>query len=96
MRFIASAIGAVLTTSSIAGAQARCEPAWSDVGSTPWYKVHALAVFDDGSGPALYVGGLFETIGGVAANNIAKWDGATWSPLGKRYRHSSRVGCCPR
>ncbi len=45
----------------------------------PW--VSALAAFDDGSGAALYVGGLFETAGGVPASNIARWDGTDWSPL---------------
>ncbi len=33
-------------------------------------------------GPALYVGGQFSEAGGVAAKNIARWDGASWSPLG--------------
>ncbi len=41
-----------------------------------------MAVFDDGSGPALYVGGSFNTAGGASVNNIARWDGQTWSPLG--------------
>lgn len=43
-----------------------------------------MAVFDDGSGPALFVGGRFNaTLGnGLNANNIAKWDGASWSALG--------------
>ena len=41
-----------------------------------------LGVFDDGSGPALYVGGRFLTASGVTVNNIAKWDGASWGPLG--------------
>ena len=45
--------------------------------------VYALAVFDDGTGPALYVGGDFTSAGGQSANNIAKWDGATWSALGE-------------
>ncbi|MCZ6754650.1 MAG: hypothetical protein O7E49_04990 [Gemmatimonadetes bacterium] len=47
--------------------------------------VRALAVFDDGSGtgPALYAGGYFEEAGGISANNIAKWDGKSWSPLAK-------------
>ena len=27
-------------------------------------------------------GGLFATAGGIAANNVARWDGAAWSPLG--------------
>ena len=45
--------------------------------------VRALEVFDDGTGPALYVGGAFNYVGVVtAANNIAKWDGAQWSALG--------------
>src|SRR6185503_15774793 len=42
----------------------------------------ALAVFDDGSGPALYAGGLFTSAGGAAANHVAKWNGTTWSALG--------------
>jgi hypothetical protein len=43
--------------------------------------VYAFAVFDDGTGPALYAGGEFTTAGGIAANHIAKWDGSAWSPL---------------
>ena len=42
----------------------------------------AMAVFDDGSGPALFVGGNFSTAGGVPALNIAKWDGVHWSAVG--------------
>jgi trimeric autotransporter adhesin len=42
----------------------------------------ALAVFDDGSGPALYAGGVFDIAGGAPASHIAKWDGSTWTPLG--------------
>ena len=34
------------------------------------------------SGTNLYAGGYFTTAGGVAANNIAKWDGSAWSALG--------------
>jgi hypothetical protein len=41
-----------------------------------------MTVFDDGSGLALFVGGCFQTAGGVTANNIAKWDGRSWSSLG--------------
>ncbi len=43
--------------------------------------VHAMAVYDDGSGPALYVGGEFTTAGGSAVNKIAKWDGSEWTAL---------------
>ena len=49
-------------------------------GFQPW--VQALAVFDDGGGPALYAGGGFTIAGGVPASRIAKWDGTSWSPLG--------------
>jgi hypothetical protein len=44
--------------------------------------VLALTGFDDGTGPALYVGGAFMTAGGVVANRIAKWNGNQWAPLG--------------
>ncbi len=33
-------------------------------------------------GSNLYVGGLFTNIAGTPANNIARWDGANWFPLG--------------
>ena len=35
----------------------------------------ALAVFDDGSAPALYVGGSFFTTGEVDLMTVARWDG---------------------
>ena len=38
----------------------------------------ALAV----SGSTLYAGGDFTTAGGSAANNIAQWNGSSWSALG--------------
>jgi hypothetical protein len=57
---------------------------WSALG--PWphdFTVHAMEVFDDGTGPALFAGGCFTWAGGQpGANRIAKWDGASWSPLG--------------
>jgi len=43
-------------------------------------RVHAFAIYDDGTGPALYVGGQFLSAGGVANTNaIARWDGSGWS-----------------
>ncbi|MFN0244559.1 MAG: hypothetical protein ACKVWV_16850 [Planctomycetota bacterium] len=62
---------------------------WSTVGGSlpilasndPTRGVYALTVFDDGNGPALYASGFFETIGGVPANCIARWDGSAWSAL---------------
>lgn len=41
-----------------------------------------MTTFDDGSGPALYVGGRFQTAGTTPASRVAKWDGTSWSALG--------------
>jgi len=54
-------------------------------------KVYALAVYDDGSGPALYAGGYFETAGGVPAFCIARWDGQGWAPVGSGVDGSVRA-----
>lgn len=40
-----------------------------------------MTMHDDGSGPALHVGGRFVRAGEVPANNVAKWDGVRWSSL---------------
>ena len=60
---------------------------WSPLGagvtsgfSSP--SIHALAVHDDGSGEALYAAGSFQSVDGVAAANVARWDGSTWTPVG--------------
>lgn len=45
-------------------------------------SVQSLAVFNDGSGPALYAGGTFTVMGGMEATRIARWDGQTWTSLG--------------
>ena len=58
---------------------------WSSFGSSPieslgglYAEVIALEANDDG---ILYAGGSFSTAGGKPANNIAKWDGNSWSAL---------------
>lgn len=63
--------------------------AWSDVGGgfgLSGAQVSALTTFDEDAGgpipPALFVGGTFYNAGGVQVSNIARWDGATWSPVG--------------
>jgi hypothetical protein len=43
--------------------------------------INALLAFDDGSGPKLYAGGLFQTAGGIAAGNVARWDGMRWEAM---------------
>jgi len=61
--------------------------AWSPVGGPiDGGFINALAVFDDGSGTALYAGGDFARVGGmpgITANRVAKWNGSAWSPLGE-------------
>lgn len=45
--------------------------------------INDLAVFDDGTGPALYAAGCFDTTpDGKHASGIAKWDGQSWSAVG--------------
>jgi len=53
--------------------------------------VQALATFDDGSGPALYVGGAFFDAGGVVVNHVARWDGSAWSALAQGLNHEVRA-----
>lgn len=79
--------------SALGGSAAPAQPAghqwqWSAPGGRLNNSVLALTTFDDGSGTALYAGGLFTAAvndtGSVALNSIAKWNVATssWSSLG--------------
>lgn len=43
--------------------------------------ITSLAVFDDGAGPALYVGGQGLTSEGVAASGLLRWNGGAWSAV---------------
>ncbi len=40
--------------------------------------INAMAVFNN----ELYVGGSFDTAGGMPVNGIAKWDGTSWTSVG--------------
>lgn len=51
-----------------------------------------LHVFDDGTGPALYVAGDFHNINGIPARGVARYDGKTWSALGPGFRNSVLLG----
>jgi trimeric autotransporter adhesin len=56
---------------------------WSAVGSITFqHAVFAMIVHDDGTGPALYIGGLLEPIPGFDSNGVARWNGTSWSPVG--------------
>jgi hypothetical protein len=79
-----------------AGGDLRLEGAFQSVNLVKWTAagwvkvgtegvsgtVSALVVHDDGSGPALFVAGMFTSASGVSASNIVKWNGTTWTPLG--------------
>ena len=71
-------------TGAEAPGRRRDDCAWQPGFTFPDFNsdVYAMTVFDDGSGPALYVGGNFTAVGGVTVNYIARWDGTAWSPLG--------------
>ncbi|MFM9996456.1 MAG: hypothetical protein ACKVU4_11730 [Phycisphaerales bacterium] len=57
--------------------------AWSALGSgIQGWGVYTQCVFDDGSGPRLYVGGTFTGAGGHPGTGIARWDGAQWESVG--------------
>jgi trimeric autotransporter adhesin len=55
---------------------------WTDIGQfASSAQIAAMISFDDGSGPALCVGGLFNTVNGGNVTNVARWNG-TWAPMG--------------
>lgn len=56
--------------------------AWSDVGGGFDDYVTCFAVWDDGSGPALYAGGAFSAASFAPARGVAKWNGTSWSDVG--------------
>lgn len=58
------------TKADLVGASGRMSP------------IRALKVFDDGTGPALYAGGLFRSANSNEFQTIARWDGESWSPVG--------------
>lgn len=70
-------------------ASAQCGAAW-DVSFCPGgvtslggaiAQIRCMEVFDDGRGPALFIGGTFEVVAGQVAWYIARWDGSTWESI---------------
>lgn len=63
-----------------------CESDWRPTfggqAGGPNGAVQAMLVHDDGNGPVLYAAGSFTQVGSISANRIARWNGASWSPLG--------------
>ncbi|MBK7874487.1 MAG: hypothetical protein IPJ77_01815 [Planctomycetes bacterium] len=60
----------------------RSNGVWSPVGTQLLSGAfEALAVYDDGSGPALYAAGKELRIGGVLAGEVVRWDGTSVTAL---------------
>ncbi len=82
---LSTASGAVTVAPMQLATSSGCMPTWLPTfGGAPGVDnaVFAVAAWDDGTGPALYVGGYSETAGGTVANTLAKWDGSNWGPVG--------------
>lgn len=71
--------------------------AWESFGQrlvpdSAFNNMTSWAVFDDGSGAALYVGGQQFRVGGTGQKyNVAKWNGTTWTGVGTGQTISGRV-----
>jgi hypothetical protein len=81
--FLAAAASAIVLLAAEGAAAQPCTPAWTapaPLGLSDYAT--AMTVYNDGSGPALFVGGYFASANGVAANGVAKWTGSQWSGLG--------------
>lgn len=61
-----------------------CAPDWfpSGFATTLDGAVFCSLVWDDGTGPKLYVGGTFTSLGGAVSPSIAAWDGTSWVSVG--------------
>ncbi len=79
--------GVVALLAAGAGAHGQtCVPEWSDVfraAGIPLGAVRCATMHDDGTGPALYIGGDFATVEGRFVGGVVKWDGVRLSPVGQ-------------
>ncbi len=68
---------ALLLAFASANLKAQCPAGWLPGMGYPGVSgtANASVVYDDGTGPALYIGGLFTVAGDTLANNIVRWDG---------------------
>jgi hypothetical protein len=85
MRFVLRpVIGSGLGSSGFLAvlAQALC-PDWGPGFGLPGVSddVHALAIWDSGTGPVPPVGGDCTGAGATAACHIARWNGSSWSAI---------------
>ncbi len=89
----ASDHGSLMQWNGVAWSAVPFLPTWQS-GTMPPVPL-ALAAFDDGSGPALYVGfsGAFSTTNGIALANIGRWNGTNWAPVGAGLNGAVRTLC---
>lgn len=84
--FVAGEAGVVGGTLSVNGIARWDGSNWQALGNGftggPFNFGAAMATFDDGTGPKLFVGGDFAQADGVTVQHIASWDGSTWQALG--------------
>ncbi|HWP81688.1 MAG TPA: T9SS type A sorting domain-containing protein [Bacteroidota bacterium] len=81
--------GAFGSIGGVGGSIARWDGAkWNGYGTPVNYTlIHAVAL----SNGKLYVAGEFSSIGGISANNIAVWNGSSWSALGSGLNSAVRA-----
>jgi hypothetical protein len=58
------------------------EEGWTALGAGVGGRITALKVLSNGD---VVVGGNFVTAGGAPANQVARWNGSAWSPLGEGF-----------
>jgi hypothetical protein len=87
--------GATDSGTLLLGLGANCAPGWVQTfhghAGVQLGFVKDLESFDDGTGPALYACGMFETVNGVVTHGVARWDGGSWSALGSGVAASSSI-----
>jgi hypothetical protein len=63
---------------------------WDQLGPGPQGPVFSLSIFNDGHGQSLFAAGVFARTDDIVVNNIARWDGQGWNPLGLGIRPTSQ------
>ena len=83
-RCVRAGMGIAAVVWAAATAAAQCPREWARGFEVPGLDgpAYALLVYDDGTGPALHVGGDFYDAGTAASLGVARWDGRGWSPVG--------------
>ncbi len=75
---------ALACASDLRAGETPCQPRWASGFNAGDLNgdVRTMVVWDNGLGPALYVGGSFTLAGGTLAQRVARWDGERWFAVG--------------